>query len=352
MPNDFTKLLLEWNRSGNTRQMPWKGEKDPYKIWLSEVVLQQTRVEQGLAYYEKFIERFPTIIDLAMAPDELVFKTWEGLGYYSRCRNLLATARTIAFEQSGVFPDSYEEILKLKGVGPYTAAAIASFAFGQPHAVLDGNVFRVLSRYFGISTPIDTPEGKKLFSQLAKALLYQDDPAVYNQAIMDFGAVVCKPQQPACETCILRGDCQAFHLGCTDRIPVKSRSILRRNRFFYYFILSWQGGYYIRQRKEADIWQNLHEWVLLERSEILEADAAGFKKELKILLENAVGEVWEISVVQKQQLTHQTISGRFIRVELHAPLPENSGYRLVRREELSAIAFPRYITRYLETHPL
>ena len=352
MSAEFTRLLLEWNHSVNTRQMPWKGEKDPYRIWLSEIILQQTRVEQGLAYYERFLERFPTITDLALAPDEQVFKTWEGLGYYSRCRNLLTTARTIAFEKAGVFPNEYEEILKLKGVGPYTAAAIASFAFGQAYAVLDGNVFRVLSRYFGCTTPVDSPEGKKLFGMLANALLPREQSGTYNQAIMDFGAVVCKPQQPACETCVMRTDCQAFLLSAVNRIPVKSKSIQRRSRYFYYFILSWKGRYYIRQRKGSDIWQNLHEWVLLERTEALETDASGFRTALSTLLGTLQGEIRQISAIQKQQLTHQSISGRFIRVELQQPLPENSGYTLASPQELNRIAFPRYITRYLETHPL
>ncbi len=183
---DFTRKLMRWNKTGNKRQMPWKGETDPYKIWLSEIMLQQTRVEQGWAYYEKFIRTFPTVHKLAAASDQVVFKMWEGLGYYSRCKNLLETARIISKDFKGRFPNTYEEILKLKGVGPYTAAAIASFAFNENRAVVDGNVQRVLSRYFGISTPVDSTEGKKFYNSFAQLLIDRKAPGLYNQAIMDF----------------------------------------------------------------------------------------------------------------------------------------------------------------------
>jgi A/G-specific adenine glycosylase len=197
----FTEKLLDWNNNNNKRSMPWKGEKDPYKIWLSEIILQQTRVEQGLSYYQSFITNFPTVYDLAKAPDEKVFKLWEGLGYYSRCKNLIASAKFIVNDLNGKFPDTFETIVALKGVGPYTASAIASFAFNQPYAVVDGNVQRVLSRYFGISTPVDTSAGKKLYQHLAESLLDINVAGLYNQAIMDFGAIICKPQNPLCTQC-------------------------------------------------------------------------------------------------------------------------------------------------------
>src|SRR5450432_4373516 len=196
MQIDFTKKLLAWNRNQNKRPMPWKGETNPYRVWLSEIILQQTRVEQGTAYYEKFVAGFPTILDLAKASEKEIFKYWEGLGYYGRCRNLIATAKKIASEYDGRFPSSYAQILLLPGIGPYTAAAIASFAFGLPHAVVDGNVQRVLARYFRMSTPAGSAAGKKLFTDIAGRLLDRKDPAVYNQAIMDFGATICKPKNP------------------------------------------------------------------------------------------------------------------------------------------------------------
>jgi A/G-specific adenine glycosylase len=205
----FREKLMGWHLESNKREMPWKGEKDPYRIWLSEIILQQTRVEQGWAYYERFLKKFPNISALARASDQVVLKCWEGLGYYTRCRNLIHTARYIAFERNGLFPSTYDEIIQLKGVGPYTAAAIASFAFNQPHAVVDGNVFRVLARYHGLSTPIDRPEGKKLFQSLAQGSLDKDQPGQYNQALMDLGATVCKPQSPNCADCPLRKNCTA-----------------------------------------------------------------------------------------------------------------------------------------------
>ena len=195
---------MEWHTKYNNRKMPWKGVKDPYKIWLSEVILQQTRVDQGMAYYERFVQNYPSIKDLAAAKDEAVFKLWEGLGYYNRCKNLLYTARLITNTYGGKFPSAYEEIIALKGVGPYTAAAIASFAFNKPFAVVDGNVFRVLSRLFAIDSAIDSSIGKQKFTALAQEVLDKENAGLYNQAIMDFGATVCKPINPHCNTCHLQ----------------------------------------------------------------------------------------------------------------------------------------------------
>ena len=332
--------------------MPWKGEKDPYKIWLSEIILQQTRVEQGLSYFHRFIDTFPTITDMALAKDEEIFKLWEGLGYYTRARNLIATARYIAFERKGIFPDSYEEILKLKGVGPYTASAIASFAFGLPFAVLDGNVFRVISRYFGISTPTDGPEGKKLYAKLASALLHFEDPGTYNQAIMDFGATICKPTQPRCDICPQQPDCQAFLNKMVGELPIRAKSISRKTRYFYYFILHWKGHYYIRQRIDSDIWKHLHEWVLVETPEALEEDKSVLNHQLEKMVGRVKGNITGISRQITQQLTHQSIIGRFIRVDLECPLETDSGYQLFSKDALDKIAFPRFITRHMESDPL
>lgn len=233
----FTHSLLSWNKNSNKRQMPWKGIQDPYKIWLSEIMLQQTRVEQGTAFYNRFIEKFPTVDKLALADDDVVFKMWEGLGYYSRCKNLMATAKIIAFDYKGIFPDNYNAILKLKGIGPYTAAAIVSFAFKLPYAVVDGNVTRVISRFFAVEKAIDTNDGKKYFAELAQSLLYTEDPATYNQAIMDFGATVCKPRQPLCDICLLQNKCGAYAKDLTKVLPLKEKKLLKRNRYFYYIIV-------------------------------------------------------------------------------------------------------------------
>jgi A/G-specific adenine glycosylase len=345
---EFRKRLLKWNKEQNTRSMPWKGEKDPYKIWLSEIILQQTRVEQGWAYYEKFIQAFPAIRDLAEAPEKKVFKLWEGLGYYSRCRNLIATAKKIMEEYEGKFPEDYEEIRKLKGIGPYTAAAIASFAYNLPYAVVDGNVQRVLARYYGITTPTDTIAGKKLYLELATALLDKKQPGIYNQAIMDLGAVICKPRRPLCEICSQRKDCVAFRNGWIDRLPVKEKTIQRKNRWFYYFIIETNNGYiYIRKRNKKDIWENLYEFVLWEadHSESLENPAAPDLAQK--ILGRAKYVITGISKIYKQQLTHQVIQGQFITVRINGPLAALKEYTLVERKRMTEYPFPQFITAYL-----
>src|SRR5262245_7782259 len=257
MKPDFTKKLLTWNKSSNKRQMPWKGEKDPYKIWLSEIILQQTRVEQGLEYYKKFIAKFPTVHDLAKAPEQQVFKLWEGLGYYTRCKNLVATAKVISKEKGGKFPNTYEDIKSLKGIGPYTAAAIASFAFNLPYAVVDGNVFRVLARVFGISKATDSTKGKSFFNELATELLDTKQPGLYNQAIMDFGATVCKPALPLCTKCVMKNNCYAFLNDRVNELPVKEKKINIKKRWFYYLVMEYKNEIVVRQRTGKDIWQQL-----------------------------------------------------------------------------------------------
>jgi A/G-specific adenine glycosylase len=347
MKPPFTEQLLGWNKAENTRAMPWKGEKDPYKIWLSEVILQQTRVEQGLAYYERFIDTFPTVVDLANAPEQKVFKLWEGLGYYSRCRNLIASAKKIAHEYNGKFPDTYDAIKELKGVGPYTAAAIASFAFNIPRAVVDGNVQRVIARYFGISTPVDTTAGKKLYQELAEALLDTEYPGIYNQAIMDFGAVICKPQNPLCTTCPQRQDCEAFKHDMVKQLPVKEKALVKKDRWLYYFIIVHKDKLYIRQRMGKDIWQNLYEFVLFESK----APVQELFQELPFIKE-VMGKlsysVTHISKVYHQQLTHQHIHGQFITVTVNKAVPSLKSYELIDKTQLKQYAFPRIINTFLE----
>ena len=260
---NFVKGLLHWNQYENNRQMPWKGEKDPYRIWLSEIMLQQTRVEQGLKYYQNFIEAFPDVHALANAPEAKVFKLWEGLGYYSRCRNLITTAKYISNELNGVFPKNYESILALKGVGGYTAAAISSFAYNLPYAVLDGNVFRVLSRIFDEEIPIDSTQGKKRFSALAQNILPQKTAGEYNQAIMDFGAIVCKPV-PVCDDCFFNKQCLAFLSGKQQLLPIKEKKTKIKKRWLNYFVVKSGDEILIQQRSEKDVWQALHQFVLIE----------------------------------------------------------------------------------------
>lgn len=343
----FTPKLLQWNAHQNTRSMPWKGEKDPYRIWLSEIMLQQTRVEQGWKYYENFITEFPTVHDLAAAKDEKVFKMWEGLGYYTRCKNLLATARVISTIHKGKFPDNYEAIKKLKGIGPYTAAAIASFAFNEAQAVVDGNVQRVIARYFGITTPVDTTAGKKLYQELAQALLDKAQPGLYNQAIMDFGAVICKPQNPLCTECIQQEECEAFQHGLVKQLPVKEKTLQKKERWLYYFLIQVKDKIYIRKRTGKDIWENLHEFVLFEPDSALQGNFEQLPF-LKELLGKQSFKVTSISKLFRQQLTHQTIHGQFITVQVNKPVDALKHYILAERAGLSEYAFPRFINMFLE----
>jgi A/G-specific adenine glycosylase len=347
----FTKRLLQWNKNDNKRLMPWKGEKDPYKIWLSEIILQQTRVEQGWNYYNRFVSTFPTIEKLARAPEEKVFKLWEGLGYYTRCKNLIATAKFIAKEKKGIFPATYDEILALKGIGPYTAAAIASFAFNLPYAVVDGNVFRVLARFYGIDTAIDSTAGKNNFTKLAEQLVDKKEPGIYNQAIMDFGAVICKPKNPLCTECPLQTKCSAFLQDKVNLLPVKQGKLIKKNRWFYFLVVEHKGKIYVRKRGAKDIWENLYEFILLEASKLLTVEnikATGLFKE--IAAKNKI-DIIEVSKIYRQQLTHQTIHGRFIYMKAKTPLFLKA-YKPVTYKELTKLPFPKFITAYLAENDL
>ncbi len=327
--------------------MPWKGEKDPYKIWLSEIILQQTRVEQGLSYYNKFIVAFPDVHKLARATDRKIFKLWEGLGYYTRCRNLVATARFISKERDGIFPDSYEEIKALKGVGPYTAAAISSFAFDLPHAVVDGNVFRVLARLFGLYTPIDSTPGKKLFTILAAELLDKNQPGLYNQAIMDLGAVICKPIAPLCSACVFKKHCYAFLSNSISELPVKEKKISIRRRWFYYLVVTYKNEFAIRQRTEKDIWQDLYEFPLVESVEELGIKNILLHLEKKKALSKHEYQVVVVSSIFTQQLSHQRISGQFIELKLKIKPRVKNDWLWMTKEKADNYAFPQFINQYL-----
>ena len=346
-PQHFSRILLKWDRENNSRQMPWKGEKDPYKIWLSEIILQQTRVEQGLDYYERFIKTFPNVDRLATAPENKVFKLWEGLGYYSRCRNLITTARHISTDLKGKFPDNYEEIRKLKGVGPYTAAAISSFAFNLPHAVVDGNVYRVLARIFGISKPVDSTEGKKFFSALANKLLDKQQPGLYNQAIMDFGAVICKPA-PICDQCPFQKYCIAYSKKTINKLPVKDKKIKIKKRWFYYLVMECNGRLAIRQRIKKDVWQQLYEFPLIETDAEKDIKTILAAAEKQSLLPKNSYQLIATSPVYKQQLSHQLIGGQFILFKLNRNRDAGNGSLWVERKKLGAYAFPKLINNYLE----
>jgi A/G-specific adenine glycosylase len=342
----FTTTLLAWHRQENDRTLPWKGEKDPYKIWLSEIILQQTRAEQGLPYYEKFISTYPTVFDLAKAPEEEVFRLWQGLGYYNRCRNLLAAARQVIDTWNGKFPADYGSLLSLKGVGNYTSAAIASFAFGLNHAVVDGNVTRVLSRYFGIEDEINSTKGKEKFQGLATELLGDENSADFNQGIMDFGAAVCKPANPVCDSCPLSRHCFALKHDLTAVLPVKAKKPAVKRRYFHYLLVTREGSLWIRKREEKDIWHSLYEPMLIESQAPLTMNS--IKKTLSDRqLSNSLVE--EAGETYSQRLTHQLIESKFYKIELtEAEKPGFTGGQWVKFNDLSKYPFPKTLLSFLE----
>ncbi|RYZ53661.1 MAG: A/G-specific adenine glycosylase [Sphingobacteriales bacterium] len=341
----FTRALMDWHRNENFRVLPWKQEKDPYRIWLSEIILQQTRAEQGLPYYLRFIEAYPDISSLAQAPEEDVFRLWQGLGYYNRCRNLMQTAREVAGRYKSQFPNTYEGLLTLKGIGPYTASAIASFAFGRPHAVVDGNVNRVLSRYFGIETAFDTAAGKNGIQTLATELLDREDSAGYNQAIMDHGATICTPASPKCEYCPLQEDCFAFTKNMVQDLPVKTRKTPVRTRYYNYLLLTDKDRLWIRKRTEKDIWQNLYEPKLIEtKSPIEEDEVEGLIRESGIRYEGLVRDQGSF----RQKLTHQIIESRFFSLQVCADEMGVDDGLWVAFSELERYAFPKTLVSFLE----
>lgn len=354
----FTQLLLKWNRTSNDRPMPWKGEKDPYKIWLSEIILQQTRVEQGWTYYEKFVANFPTIHDLANAKEEKILKLWEGLGYYNRCKNLIFTARFISKKLKGVFPSDYESLLALKGVGPYTASAIASFAYNLPYAVVDGNVFRVLARFYGIDTPTDTQQGIQLFNQLAAENLSKKQAGIYNQALMDFGATVCKPSAPKCSDCIMQQKCVAFLNNQVNQLPIKVKSIARKKRYFDFFCFYNKGKWMVQKRLEGDIWGGLYQFYLNENKSLPKL-TSNYLNEVMVnqlglsipkrnsSIHRSFADVKFVSPIYHQALTHQLLQARFIFVKFDAIPSVFSKALWVNQKQLKQLPFPKIINQFL-----
>jgi len=344
----FQQSLLSWYRP-DRRPMPWKAIQDPYAIWLSEIILQQTRVEQGLPYFERFLAAYPTVTDLAAAEDDAVMKLWEGLGYYSRARNLLKAARMVAAEHGGTFPDTYSGLRTLPGVGPYTAAAIASFAFDRQVPVLDGNVFRILARFVNDSTPIDTGKGRKHYEAQVTSALGSARARKFNQAIMDFGALVCTPRKASCNQCPMADQCQALAAGTVYDLPVKEKKLKRRNRYFHFLVVNDQkGNTIIEQRGEGDIWQALYQFPLVE------VDRDGLTTE--DLPQQAGWPEWlpadqltftRRSPPLKQQLTHQSIIAVFHHFTYPALPQKIVGRQVVKNKMFNKIAFPRVITKYL-----
>lgn len=345
----FQKKLMHWHSNHNHRSLPWKGEKDPYKIWLSEIILQQTRALQGLPYYKAFTETYPRIIDLANAADDDVFKLWQGLGYYNRCKNMLTTARYVAYQLNGIFPRTHADILGLKGIGPYTAAAISSFAFGLPHAVVDGNVYRVLSRYFGIATPFDSTAGKQLFASLARQLLYEQQSAAYNQAIMDLGATICTPANPQCNTCPFKANCHACKQDAVELFPVRSKKITVKERHFNYLFFTTGDKVWLQKRLPGDIWENLYQPYLIETPTAVSELHIIENEPFKELSTKKPG--LEYIGHSKQRLTHQQIFFKFhiVRLTEQKDVSLTDGM-WVSISELKKLAFPKTLASFLKKY--
>lgn len=305
---DFSTILIHWYHQ-NKRDLPWRTTKNPYHIWLSEIILQQTRVEQGLSYYLKFIEHFPTVNDLANANQDEVLKLWQGLGYYSRARNLHFTAKKVVADFNSEFPNTLKEIKSLKGIGDYTAAAILSFSHNQPYPVIDGNVYRVLARIFGVTEYIDTLKGKKVFSELAEELLDKKNAATYNQAIMEFGAIHCKPKLPLCNDCCFQQQCFAYKNNEITNLPKKEKQTKQRNRYFNYLVVTDKKNILIQKRNEKDIWNGLFDFPLIETDESINNIETILPKELRWLLDKST----KLSKSNQfiHQLSHQKIHATF-----------------------------------------
>lgn len=342
---NFSEKIITWYLK-NKRDLPWRNTKDPYKIWLSEVILQQTRVDQGMSYYLKFAEEFPTISSLANAKEEKILKLWQGLGYYSRARNMHVTAIIIKDQFNGKFPKKHEDILALKGIGEYTAAAIGSFAYNQPYPVVDGNVFRVLSRVFGIKTPIDTSAAKKEFYELAGHLMDKKNPALFNQSIMEFGAMHCKPVSPNCSDCVLQTMCVAFEKKQVAILPIKNKKLKQRNRYFNYLILTHKNTLIVNKRIQNDIWRNLYDFPNIETSVEL-TDLTADKTWQKLIKKRKYTLISK-SETYKHILSHQKIMATFWKIELEKPLGKvsNNNFIETTKNNFQKLAIPRLIENY------
>lgn len=346
----FSSKILSWYGE-NKRPLPWRQTTDPYRIWLSEILLQQTRIAQGLPYYEKFIITFPTVYELASASEESVLKLWQGLGYYSRARNLHATAKTIVNEYKGEFPESYGELIKLKGVGDYTASAIASISFNAPEPVVDGNVYRVLARYFGVELPIDTPKGVRYFKELAREVMDRENIRDYNQGLMEFGALHCKPKNPYCLTCPLNDSCVALHKGMVTTLPVKGKKQKVTQRYLNYLVLEDPKGQTLfRKREGQGIWQNLYEFPYLETKG--ESNAERIHQEITDMLPGQpIGQLQRFNeqlIVHK--LSHQHLHVVFWQVVVDRVLEKGTPIRALHRFPVPVL-IADFINTYLEKRP-
>lgn len=323
----FTDILLHWY-ADNKRSLPWRGERDVYRVWVSEIILQQTRIQQGWDYYLRFIKEFPDVKALAEAPEEQVLRVWQGLGYYSRARNMHAAAQSVMREHGGKFPSSYEQMRQLKGIGDYTAAAICAFAYGLPYPAVDGNVLRIISRIFGIHDNIADNSTRKAVTELCRKMMVDVDPADFNQALMDFGSLQCTPKNPDCEHCPMQGECYAFKHQQVDSLPVNIKRIQIKNRYFHYFVCIKNDKIIIEKRENDDIWKGLYQ---LPMTETKEDNLLNFKLLYKT----------------KHQLTHQTIYAYFYDAPDATTLPKPAGPRLkIKVKDMDNYAFPKLIINF------
>ncbi len=341
---DFKNKLTYWY-SNNKRDLPWRNTQNPYHIWLSEIILQQTQVKQGLPYYDVFIKQYPTVFDLANASEEEVLKLWQGLGYYSRARNLHTTAKYVAFELNGHFPNNYKDLLKLKGVGDYTASAIASIAFNEVAAVVDGNVYRVLSRYFGIKTPINSTDGIKEFKKLASNLIDKEQPATFNQAIMEFGATQCKPKNPNCTVCPLNDSCIALQKDMIEFLPVKLKKTTVKTRFFNFLVcIDNNKNTFLEKRTSKGIWQNLYQFPLIESNKSLSSEEFHLLNTEDSVLNNLKFDYSLYNTEDKvHKLSHQHLYTKFWIIETKE-LPNNS----IAIKEIKNYPVPVLISSFIE----
>jgi A/G-specific adenine glycosylase len=349
MMNDFSARLIRWYNA-HKRDLPWRKTHDPYLIWISEIMLQQTRVEQGLDYYLRFTSRFPNVRALAKAPIDEVLKLWEGLGYYSRARNLHETSKTIVDKYKGIFPGNFDEIIALKGIGEYTASAISSFAFNQPTPVMDGNVLRVLARIKGIKKDILSSSVKQEIYQQLEQWIDRKNPGIFNQAIMEFGALHCKPQNPDCNKCVFKKDCVAFKKQCVGSIPFKATQTKIKERYFNYLLIhvhvKKEGFIPVHKRTGNDIWKGLYELPLIETKQHNSLKKLYQSREWKALFKGVNFEIAKESEMIFHQLSHRTLHTRFIEVNTDKFINETK-YELIKLKKLKSLAFPVLISKYL-----
>jgi A/G-specific adenine glycosylase len=344
----ISKTIIDWYRQ-NKRELPWRDIKDAYKIWISEIILQQTRVNQGMNYYLRFVKRFPDVKSLANADEEEVLRYWQGLGYYSRARNLHKAAHQIMDRHNGVFPTEFSDIITLPGIGVYTASAISSFAYNQPYAVVDGNVYRVLARYFGIETPIDTPKGIKQFAEMANAILDHENAGLHNQALMEFGALQCIPVSPDCLNCPLTLSCKAFENKLIATLPIKEKKVKVKERFFNYLFINLNENTFLQKRTNNDIWKNLYEFPLIETEKQISIDELTAHNDFIVLFRDIEDiNIRNISAPVKHILTHRIIYATFVTIEIRRSNKQLEKLTKTSLSEVQNFAVSRLIDLFLQ----